>query len=310
MKKLFLLDGHALVYRAHYAFITRPLINSKGLNTSAISGFTRTLWDIISNEKPSHLAVAFDLSGPTFRHKEFPAYKANREAQPEDITRAFPYIEELIKAFNIPIITVESFEADDVIGTIAKQAAREGFTVYMVTPDKDYGQLVEEHIKMYKPSRQGNGVDILGPKEITESWGIKRVDQVIDLLGLMGDAVDNIPGIPGVGEKTAVKLLDEYDTIENLIKNKDKLVGKLKDKVTEHSDLALLSKKLATIDIHVPIQFDEKIYKIEGFDKIRLAELFKLLEFRSLAQSILGNDQQGQQGNLFGEPTTLSLIHI
>ncbi|MBK6543801.1 MAG: DNA polymerase I [Saprospiraceae bacterium] len=305
MKKLFLLDGHALVYRAHYAFITRPLINSKGLNTSAISGFTRTLWDIISNEKPSHLAVAFDLSGPTFRHKEFPAYKANREAQPEDITRAFPYIEELIKAFNIPIITVESFEADDVIGTIAKQAAREGFTVYMVTPDKDYGQLVEEHIKMYKPSRQGNGVDILGPKEITESWGIKRVDQVIDLLGLMGDAVDNIPGIPGVGEKTAVKLLDEYDTIENLIKNKDKLVGKLKDKVTEHSDLALLSKKLATIDIHVPIQFDEKIYKIEGFDKIRLAELFKLLEFRSLAQSILGNDQQGQQGNLFGEPTTI-----
>jgi DNA polymerase I len=263
MKKLFLLDGHALIYRAHYAFITRPLINSKGLNTSAISGFTRTLWDIISNEKPSHLAVAFDLSGPTFRHIEFPDYKANREAQPEDITKAFPYIEELIKAFNIPIITMESFEADDVIGTIAKQAAKEGFTVYMVTPDKDYGQLVEDQILMYKPSRQGNGVDILGPKEITEGWGIQRVDQVIDLLGLMGDAVDNIPGIPGVGEKTAVKLLAEFDTLENLIQQKDSLQGKLKEKVSQYVDQAILSKKLATININAPIRFDEKMYRVE-----------------------------------------------
>lgn len=302
MKKLFLLDGHALVYRAHYAFITRPLINSKGLNTSAISGFTRTLWDIISNEKPSHLAVAFDLSGPTFRHKEFPEYKAQRQAQPEDITTALPYIEELIKAFNIPIITMEAYEADDVIGTIAKQAAREGFTVYMVTPDKDYGQLVEEHIKMYKPSRQGNGVDVLGPKEIVESWGLKRVDQVIDLLGLMGDAVDNIPGIPGVGEKTAVKLLEEYDNIENLIKHKDSLQGKLKEKVNQYADQALLSKKLATIDIHAPIQFDEKMYRIEGFNKERLTELFRLLEFRTLAQTILGASATPVQSSLFGEP--------
>lgn len=176
-------------------------MNSKGLNTGAISGFTRTLWDIINNEKPTHIAVAFDLHGPTFRHHEYPEYKANREAQPEDITIALPYIEEVVKAFNIPIVTAESYEADDVIGTLAKQAARQGFEVYMVTPDKDYGQLVEEHIYMYKPSRQGNGIDKLGPKEITESWGIKRVDQVIDMLGLMGDAVDNIPGIPGVGEK-------------------------------------------------------------------------------------------------------------
>jgi DNA polymerase-1 len=290
------------VYRAHYAFITRPLINSKGLNTSAISGFIRTLWDIISNEKPSHLAVAFDLSGPTFRHKEFPAYKAQREAQPEDITIALPYIEELIKAFNIPIITMEAYEADDVIGTIAKQAAKEGFTVYMVTPDKDYGQLVEEHIKMYKPSRQGNGVDILGPKEITESWGLKRVDQVIDLLGLMGDAVDNIPGIPGVGEKTAVKLLAEYDNIENLIKNSNQLQGKLKEKVEQFADQARLSKKLATIDIHAPIQFDEKMYRIEGFNKDRLTELFRILEFRTLAQAILGASATPVQGALFGEP--------
>lgn len=289
-KKLFLLDGHALVYRAHYAFIGRPLINSKGLNTSAISGFTRTLWDIINNEKPSHIAVAFDLHGPTFRHKDFPEYKANREAQPEDITIALPYIEEIVKAFNIPIITAESYEADDVIGTLAKQAARQGFDVYMVTPDKDYGQLVEDHIFMYRPSRQGNGVDILGPKEIIESWGIKRVDQVIDMLGLMGDAVDNIPGIPGVGEKTAAKLLQEFDTVENLLQNKDKVAGKLRDKITEHEALAICSKQLATISLNAPVTFDDKSYRIEGANKEKLGELFRQLEFRTLAQTILGEN--------------------
>lgn len=291
-KKLFLLDGHALVYRAHYAFITRPLINSKGLNTSAINGFVRSLWDIIHNEKPSHIAVAFDLHGPTFRHAYFPEYKANREAQPEDITLAFPWIEKLIKAFNIPIISVESFEADDVIGTIAKQAAREDFTVYMVTPDKDYGQLVEEKVFMYKPSRQGNGVDILGPKEVMEVWGIDRVDQVIDMLGLQGDAVDNIPGIPGVGEKTAAKLLKEFGSVEELLLNAEKVTGKIKDKIIANKDLAILSKKLATIDIHVPIQFDEEKYRIENFDKQLLTELFRELEFRSLAVSILGKAEE------------------
>lgn len=300
MKKLFLLDGHALVYRAHYAFIGRPLINSKGLNTSAISGFTRTLWDIINNEKPSHIAVAFDLHGPTFRHEEFPAYKANREAQPEDISIALPYIEEIVKAFNIPIVTAESYEADDVIGTLAKQAAGEGFDVYMVTSDKDYGQLVEDHIFMYKPSRQGNGVDVLGPKQIVESWGLKRVDQVIDLLGLMGDAVDNIPGIPGVGEKTAVKLLQEFDTVENLIAHKDQISGKLKDKVTEFADQALLSKKLATISLDAPVKFEEKAYRIEGANKEKLAELFRELEFRSLAQSVLGGHSSTASNLLFG----------
>ncbi len=301
MKKLFLLDGHALVYRAHYAFITRPLINSKGLNTSAISGFTRTLWDIINREKPTHLAVAFDLSGPTFRHKQYPEYKAQREAQPEDITLAFPYIEELIKAFNIPIVTVEAYEADDVIGTLAKQAARQGFTVYMVTPDKDYGQLVEEHIFMYKPSRQGNGIDILGPDEVKAIWGIKEVDQVIDMLGLMGDAVDNIPGIPGVGEKTAAKLLEEFGSVENLLKNKDKVSGKLKDKIVEFEHLAVLSKELATIDIHAPIEFDEELYRVENFNRQRLMELFKLLEFRSLAETILGAAEKPTQAALFAE---------
>ncbi|MBK9270533.1 MAG: DNA polymerase I [Saprospiraceae bacterium] len=301
MKKLYLLDGHALVYRAHYAFIGRPLLNSKGLNTGAISGFTRTLWDIINNEKPSHIAVAFDLHGPTFRHQDYPEYKANREAQPEDITVALPYIEEIVKAFNIPIVTAESYEADDVIGTIAKQAAREGFEVYMVTPDKDYGQLVEEHIFMYKPSRQGNGIDKLGPKEITESWGIKRVDQVIDMLGLMGDSVDNIPGIPGVGEKTAAKLLQEYDTVENLLQNKDLLAGKLKEKVDQYAHLAILSKKLATIDINAPVVFDEKAYRIEGANKERLAELFRELEFRTLAQAVLGEKPSTAGKLLFDE---------
>ena len=287
-KKLFLLDGHALVYRAHYAFITRPLYNSKGLNTSAISGFVRTLWDIIRNERPTHLAVAFDLHGPTFRHKVYEAYKANREAQPEDITLALPYIEKIIEAFNIPVVTKESYEADDVIGTLAKQASKEGFEVYMVTPDKDYGQLVEERIFMYKPSRQGNGIDILGPAEVMATWGIKRVDQVIDMLGLQGDAVDNIPGIPGVGEKTAMKLLQDFDNVENLIANVDQISGKLKDKVKEFAQQALLSKQLATIDIEVPISFDEKRYRIENFDREKLTTLFKDLEFRTLAIAILG----------------------
>ncbi len=300
MKKLFLLDGHALVYRAHYSFITRPLINSKGLNTSAISGFTRYLWDIITNQKPTHLAVSFDLSGPTFRHKEYPLYKANREAQPEDITVGLPYIFQIIEAFNIPIVTLEGFEADDIIGTLAKQAAAEGFTVYMVTPDKDYGQLVDEKILMYKPSRQGNGIEILGPREVVESWGIKRTDQVIDLLGLMGDAVDNIPGVPGVGEKTAAKLLQEFDNIENVILHADSIKGKLKDKIIEFADQARLSKKLATIDIHVPVKFDEKKYRVEEFNRSRLVELFRDLEFRTLAEAIVVQGAK-KSASLFSE---------
>lgn len=287
MKRLFLLDGHALVYRAHYSFITRPLINSKGLNTSAISGFTRYLWDIITNQKPTHLAVSFDLSGPTFRHKEYPEYKANREAQPEDITVGLPYIFKIIEAFNIPIVTMEGYEADDVIGTLSKQAARQGFTVYMVTPDKDYGQLVEDNILMYKPSRQGNGIEILGPKEIEESWGIARTDQVIDILGLMGDAVDNIPGVPGVGEKTAAKLLQEYDNIENIISHANELKGKLSEKIKDFAEQARLSKRLATIDINVPVTFDEKSFRVEEFNRSKLVEIFRELEFRTLAEAIV-----------------------
>jgi len=227
-KKLFLLDGHALVYRAHYAFINRPLINSKGINTSAITGFVRSLMDILKNQNPSHIAVAFDPHGGTFRNELFPEYKANRDAQPEDITIAFPYIRNIVEGFNIPIIEVENYEADDTIGTIAKKAEKEGFTVYMVTPDKDYAQLVSENIFMYKPARLGNGIDILGVPEVLDKWDIERVDQVIDILGLQGDSVDNIPGIPGVGAKTAVKLLKQFGNMEGILANTDQLKGNTK----------------------------------------------------------------------------------
>ena len=309
-KKLFLLDGHALVYRAHYAFITRPLINSKGLNTSAITGMTRFIWDVIRNQKPTHIAVAFDLSGPTFRNEMYPEYKANREAQPEDITTALPYIREIIEGFKIPVVTKEGYEADDVIGTLAKQAEKEGFQVFMVTPDKDYAQLVSENIFMYKPARSGNGVEIIGVPEVLEKWQIKRVDQVIDVLGLQGDAVDNIPGIPGIGAKTAVKLLALYDSVEGLLENTDKLKGKQKEKVIAFAEQGRLSKKLATIDLNVPIQFDAERYIIEPFDKERLSKIFKELEFRTLAKSILGETTTpkigGQQGSLFGDSTPSS----
>ena len=311
-KKLFLLDGHALVYRAHYAFIARPLINSKGVNTSAMMGMTRFIWDVIRNQNPTHIAVAFDLSGPTFRTEMYPEYKANREAQPEDITIALPYIREIIEGFKIPVVTKEGYEADDVIGTLAKQAEKEGFDVFMVTPDKDYAQLVSDKVFMYKPARMGNGVEILGEKEVLEKWQIKRVDQVIDVLGLQGDAVDNIPGIPGIGAKTAVKLLAQFDSMEGLLANTDKLKGKQKEKVIQFAEQGRLSKQLATIDLNVPIQFDAKRYEIEAFDRERLEKVFKELEFRSLAKSILGvtaSTQAGQQGNLFGNPIAAGIAN-
>lgn len=300
-KKLFLLDGHALVYRAHYAFINRPLINSKGINTSAITGFVRTLWELITNQKPSHLAVAFDPPGDTFRHEYFPEYKANREAQPEDISVALPYIQQIVKAFNIPIVSLPSYEADDVIGTLAKQAEKEGFEVYMVTPDKDFAQLVSDRIFMYKPSRQGNGIEILGEPEILEKWDIARVDQVVDILGLQGDSVDNIPGIPGVGAKTAVKLLKEFDSLENLLANTSSLKGKQKENVEKFSEQGMMSKRLARINTEVPISFDQKAFEIADFDRGKLKDIFKELEFRTLAKSILGEEGGGEQATLFKE---------
>lgn len=292
MKKLFLLDGHALVYRAHYAFMTRPLLNSKGWNVSCVSGFTRVLLDVIKNQKPTHIAVSFDLPGPTFRHVKFEQYKAQREKQPEDISFGLPYIVQILEGMNIPVLTKEGFEADDVIGTIAKKAEAQGFEVYMMTPDKDYAQLVSDKIFMYKPARGGDEAEIWGVKEVCENWGIKRVDQVIDMLGMQGDAVDNIPGFPGIGPKTAAILIAKYDTLENVIAHAHELTGKQQDIIKNHSEQGLMSKDLARIDIDVPVDFDEEHCRITPVNKEVLAEIFKDLEFRSIAKEILGNDEQ------------------
>jgi DNA polymerase-1 len=314
-KRLFLLDGHALVYRAHYAFITRPLINSKGWDTSAITGFVRTLTDLINNQKPTHLAVSFDLPGGTFRDDWFPEYKANRDAQPEGITFGLPWIMKILKAWKIPILTLERYEADDVIGTIAKKAEKAGYQVYMVTPDKDYGQLVSPNIFMYKPGKAGGEVEIWGEKEVCANWDIEHVDQVVDILGLQGDAVDNIPGVPGIGPKTAATLLKEFGSVENLLENVDKVKGKNQEKLRDFAEQARLSKKLARIDIEAPIEFHEEDFNLDPFDREELTEIFKELEFRTLAVQILGGDGTpnsapkaapkapavGSQGNLFGD---------
>ena len=304
-KKLFLLDAMALIYRAHFAFIKNPLINSKGLNVSAMNGFTSTLWELLRKEKPTHIAVAFDLPGGTFRHEMYEPYKANREEQPEDIRLAIPYVKQIIEAFNIPVVAVPNYEADDVIGTLAKQAAREGFSVYMMTPDKDYAQLVEDQIFLYKPARFGNKFSVLGKAEVLEKWKIERVEQVIDVLGLQGDAVDNIPGIPGIGPKTAQKLLAKYGSIENLLEHTHELKGKQKERVEENKEQALLSKELATIKLDVPVQFDAEKYALEEFNREALSEIFKELEFRSLSKRILGQEAAAkapQQVDLFGQP--------
>ena len=238
MKKLVLLDAYALIYRAYFAFIKRPLINSKGLNVSAISGFVSTLWEVLRKEKPSHIAVAFDTSVPTFRHELYEHYKANREKQPEDITLSIPIIKKIIRAFNIPVIEKEGFEADDIIGTLAKKAEQQGFQVYMITPDKDYAQLVTDKIYLYKPAKMGKGIDILGKKEVLAKWKIKRTEQIVDLLGLQGDSVDNIPGVRGIGPKTAVILLEKYDSIENILAHTHELKGKQKERLEDDKELA------------------------------------------------------------------------
>ncbi|WP_114748327.1 DNA polymerase I [Pleomorphovibrio marinus] len=287
-KKLFLLDAMALIYRAHFAFSKNPRINSKGLNTGVMLGFTNTLLEVLEKEKPTHIAVAFDTSAPTFRHEQFEAYKANRQEQPEDIEIAIPWVKQIVSAFNIPVIELDGFEADDIIGTLAKKAERSSFVVYMMTPDKDYGQLVEDHIYLYKPAFMGNAVDIMGPKEICAKWDIEHVDQVRDILGLMGDSVDNIPGIPGIGEKTAVKLLKAYGSIEELLNHTDDLKGKQKENVVNFGKQGILSKELATINQDVPIAFDEKELHYEGPDEEKLKALFAELEFRTLTKRVFG----------------------
>ena len=287
-KKLFLLDAMALIYRAHFAFSKNPRINSKGLNTGVMLGFTNTLLEVLEKEKPSHIAVAFDTHAPTFRHVRFEAYKANRQEQPEDIAIAIPWVKEIVQAFNIPVLELDGYEADDIIGTIAKKAENTSFVVYMMTPDKDFGQLVDDHIFLYKPAFMGNSVDVMGPKEICAKWDIEHVDQVRDLLGLMGDAVDNIPGIPGIGEKTAVKLLKAYGSIEELLKNTHELKGKQKENVENFAEQGLLSKELATISQEVPIAFVEEELRVERPNEEKLKALFAELEFRTLTKRVFG----------------------
>ena len=307
-KKLFLIDALALIYRAHFAFSKNPRINSKGMNTSAVLGFTNSLLDIINKEKPTHIGVAYDTHAPTFRHDVFPEYKANREKQPEDIQVAIPITKELVKAFNIPVLELDGYEADDIIGTIAKVAALQEFEVYMMTPDKDYAQLVSDNIYLYKPAYMGNSVDILGIDEVLKKFDIQDVDQVRDLLGLQGDSVDNIPGIPGVGAKTAVKFIQEYGSVEELLKNTDKLKGKLKEKVEEFGDQAVLSKELATINTEVPVPFDESEFEFNGPDTEKLKPIFDDLEFRTLARRVFGeqpitSSEDSGQLSMFGSST-------
>ena len=314
-KKVFLLDAFALVFRAYYALIRSPRLTSKGKNTNAQFGFTNALIDLINKQKPSHMAVCFDTAAPTERHTDFADYKANRQETPEDILEAVPDIKRIIQAFNIPIIAKDGFEADDVIGTLSKQAEKAGYEVYMVTPDKDYGQLVSERIKIYKPAYGGNDAEVLGPAEVCARWNISEVHQVIDMLGMMGDAVDNIPGIPGVGEKTAAKFLQEYGSLENTLANADKIKGAMGEKVRKGKDLAVLSKKLATIITSVPVEFHEEDFKLKEWNKEELKSIFADLEFRTLGKRLLGEDftpppsprsvvekemPQGVQTDLFG----------
>ncbi len=311
MKRLFLLDAYALIYRAYYAFMRMPRINSKGMNTSAIFGFVNTLDDVLTREKPTHLAVVFDPSGPTFRHEAYEEYKANREATPEDIRKAVPIIKQIVEAHRIPVIEVPGYEADDVIGTLAGLAEKEGFEVLMMTPDKDYGQLVTEHIKIYKPRFGGSGFDTLGVAEVLEKWGLESTAQVIDLLGLMGDASDNIPGCPGVGEKTAVKLLQQFGGIDNMLTHTDEIKGALRAKVEANVEQIRFSKFLATIKTDVPVEFDEERFVIEEPDVKALLGIYEELEFRSHikklnAQFTMQNAQLSTQsdnsgmGSLFG----------
>lgn len=294
MNKMFLLDAYALIYRAYYAFIKNPRINSKGLNTSAIMGFVNTLNEVMTKENPTHLGVAFDPSGPTFRHIEFPEYKAQREACPEDIKTAVPIIKKILEAYRIPVLEVEGFEADDVIGTLATKAGMSGIETYMLTPDKDYGQLVGNNVYMYRPRHNG-GYEVMGTQEVIEKYGIDNTSQLIDLLGLMGDSSDNIPGCPGVGEKTAVKLIKEFGSIESLLLNTDKLKGAQKKKVEENAELIKMSKYLATIKTDVPIELDLDALQVKDANQQELEKLFEELEFKTFAKRILKKDKQEQK---------------
>ncbi len=310
-KKLFLLDAYALIYRAYYAFIKNPRLNSKGQNTSAAFGFTNALLDILKKQKPTHIAVVFDSPEQTNRQADFTDYKANREEMPEDIRSMIEPIKEIIEAFHIPILIKPGYEADDIIGTIAKRAEKEGFTTYMMTPDKDFAQLVSDHIFMYKPGRGGKPAEIWGVPEVLAKFEVERPEQVIDILGLWGDAVDNIPGIPGIGEKTSKKLIKQYGSVENLIAHADELKGKQKENVINFAEQGLMSKMLATIITDVPIEFDENALVLDDPDPEKIKEVFTKLEFKNLARRVLGEEiiipQQNTNGqlDLFGQPQAM-----
>ena len=284
-KKLFLIDAYALIYRSYYAFIKNPRINSKGMNTSAILGFVNTLEDVLKTQSPTHIAVCFDPSGPTFRHEAYEAYKAQLEATPEDIKASIPIIKEVVKAYNIPILEVAGFEADDVVGTLAKMAEKHDFKVFMLTPDKDYAQLVTENIFIYRP-KHGGGYETLDVEGVKAKWSLNSPEQVIDLLGLMGDSSDNIPGCPGVGEKTAAKLLADFGSIDNLLQSTDQLKGALKKKVEENVEKINFSKFLATIRQDVPIEFDEEELLLKSPNKEDLKKLYSELEFKALLSKL------------------------
>ena len=285
-KKLFLLDAYALIYRAHFAFLKNPRINSKGINTSVPFGFTNTLLEVLQKQAPTHIGVAFDTAAPTFRDEIFDAYKANRQETPEDIKYGIPKVKEIIRGFNIPILEIDGYEADDVIGTLSTQAAEQGFQVFMMTPDKDFGQLVKENVFLFKPAYMGNSFDIMGIKEVCEKWDIKNISQVVEILGLQGDTSDNIPGIPGVGPKTAADLIRQFGTIENVIAHVGELKGKLKERVEQFGEQAILSKKLATIILDVPVAFEEENLRYTGPDNDKLRPILEDLEFKTMIPRI------------------------
>ena len=287
-KKLYLLDGMALIYRAHFGMIRSPRFTSGGIPTSAVFGVANTMFDILKRQKPTHIAIAFDTSEPTHRHIEYPEYKAQRDALPEDIATQIPMVDRLMKALNISVIRTPGFEADDIIGTLAWQAAEKNYETFMVTPDKDFQQLVKKDVWVYKPGRQGNAFEIMGIPEVLDKWQIERVDQVIDILGLMGDKSDNVPGIPGVGEKTAQKLIAAYDTVENLLKNTEELKGKQKERVEENSEMAVLSKRLVTIKTDVPHDFKLEDFRIRDYDDDSLREVLMEFEFDTFGKRIFG----------------------
>src|SRR5437867_3421274 len=295
-KKLFPRDGRSLVYRAHFAFISRPILTSKGVNTSALYGFTQSLLDILKNQQPTHLAVAFDTEAPTPRHAAYPEYKATRQTMPEDLKQALPHVERLLAAFRIPVLTCDGYEADDIIGTLVRRAEKEGFKSYMVTPDKDFAQLVDENTFLYKPSRMGDGVEVMGVPEIQKRWGVERPEQVIDVLALMGDSIDNIPGVPGIGEKTAIKLISQCGSLDNLLARTAELTGRVKERLETHREQALLSKRLVTLNCEAPCPIDLETLKLQKWDEEKLKAILIEFEFNSIGRRLFGDEFKAGRG--------------